>query len=310
MTSYPYSLREILRIAAAATTLALFAPAAPSAFGASATLNAGLSDWDVVHNPGGPGGTPLTALNYAIQGTSTPTVTFSNTITFEPGGTTKAKAGVGRSQSATVAKVVFPSGVGVDQTDPVAAPSQSASACKIDFNAVFDITGAGSFGPSVNGTFSVPFGAKVGAGGFALFECDVHWDAVINGVTTPNVRAPFTINAGTSPSGLFSSPGTYLTSFNAPAAAFSPSSIPNTAGTDQLIVHGFIQFVVNNDEAPSLGAFPEVGTGVDQFLPKNIDEEMILQMVPEVGFEVVPEPAAAALLAGLAPLLLRRRRSA
>src|SRR5688500_15866722 len=105
---------------------AILAPVG-AALGASASLNTSNSFFHLTHNPGGPGGSTVQLLNQALQATSTPTNTYNNPITFEPGGNTVGKGGVGRTQSSTIGKVVFPSGAGITQTDPVASPSQSAS---------------------------------------------------------------------------------------------------------------------------------------------------------------------------------------
>jgi hypothetical protein len=284
--------------------LAIIGPVGAT-LGATASLNTTDSYFHITHNPGSPGGATVQQLFQPIQNTSTPSNLFNNPITFEPGGTTIGKGGVGRTQSSTVAKLVFPSGAGVTQTDPVASPSQSASALRIDFYGAFDIINSGSFGPTINGTFSVPFGATVGTGGFALFECNIIWEKIVNGGAPTQVRSPFVINSGTSPSGLFSTPGTYLTSFNA-TSALNTASMTNTAGKDQLIVRGFVQFASNNDESPSHNGFPEIGPGFGEYLPQTLDEERIFQLVPEAGFEVVPEPATGGLLA-LGLLGLTRR---
>ena len=103
-----------------------------------------------------------------------------------------------------------------------------------------------------------------------------------DGGAPTSVRSPFVINSGTSPSGLFSTPGTYLTSFNA-TSALNTASMTNTAGKDQLIVRGFVQFASNNDESPSHNGFPEIGSGFGQYLPQNLQEERIFQIVPEAG---------------------------
>ena len=297
------------------SALAVVAAAPAAAMAASASLNSGLSSATRLHHPGS--GSPGTVA-LPIQSTSSPSMTYSSTLTFT-GGSTKGKAAVGRTQSSTVAKLVFPTGVGVDQTDP--GHVQPASAVRIDFSAIFDITGSGSFGPSINGVFSVPFGATIAPGGAAEFQCHINWDAKIIGQNSNNffqVRPDYVVTPGSG--GLFTnntqSTQSVLTSFTAPAAPFSPSSIAGGAG-HQLRVSGFVQFAANNDDGPVTGLFPrDAADGTDPndvdpfafYQPKNADEERILQLIPEAGFEVVPEPASGVLFAGGTALLLVQRR--
>src|SRR4051812_47527586 len=141
MTSTPSLKRATLAVFAAA---ALFAPA--GAFAASASLASVGTSVTMTHDPGSPTGSSTGPQALAIQGSS-PTVEYSATRNFT-GGTTKGKAGVGNSQSSTVAKLVFPSGLGVDQSD--AGHAQDFSQMTIIFTAVYDIVGSGSFGPSIN----------------------------------------------------------------------------------------------------------------------------------------------------------------
>jgi hypothetical protein len=293
-------LRRRVTVIAAAVVVLL--PAA-AAF-AQPTYNAGQSYWHVTHNPGGPGGSTNQILNQALQ-SGTPTNTYSHTELFQGSGSTKAKAGVGRTQSSTVAKVLFPSGLGVDQIDP--SHTQSSSVVRIDFKGVWDINT--TFGPSITGVFTVPFGATVGSGGSALFECSVSWDKIVNGVGPTAARTSYTASQSFGP-------GTYLTSFTAPSAPFGPLTFTPTAGVDQIIVRGWVQFAVNNDDEPTYSSMPEFGTGPGQFQPRPGHEEedsRIFQIEPLAGFELTaaPEPGALSLLAGASLFLLRtRRRSA
>jgi hypothetical protein len=304
----------------------LFVPLQADA--ATASLN-GSSSWTLTHNPGGPGGSATTTPGLTDQATSTPSITYSNTKTFKVGGTTKGKAGVGRSVSSTVAKTIFPSGIGVDQTDPAPA-SQSASVVRIDFNSIFDITGAGTFGPTINGVFSIPLGVTIAPGGVAQFGCHIEWDKKVSGVTS-QARPDYDINdgityttGGNGTGGLFTNPSgssiSVLKSFTVDSAPFSPSSITGGVG-DQLICHGWIQFAANNDNGPVSTVTPRDPNDQDPD-PGNPDPDpfsifdsstpedlQILSMVPQAGFEVpdLPEPTSALLFAA-APLILRRHR--
>src|SRR5918993_170825 len=53
--------------------------------------------------------------------------------------------------------------------------------------------GGNTFGPTINGTFSIPFGATVGSGGFALLECQVIWEKIVNGGAATSMRTPFVV---------------------------------------------------------------------------------------------------------------------
>ena len=87
------------RVQCVAIAGASLTPAA-AALAAAPTYNSSQSYWHVTHNPGGPGGSTNQILNQALQN-GTPTNTYNHTETFKVGGTTKAKAGVGRTQSST-----------------------------------------------------------------------------------------------------------------------------------------------------------------------------------------------------------------
>ena len=279
---------------------AVLIPAAASF--AQPTYNAGQSYWHVTHNPGGPGGTSHQILNQALQN-GTPTITYDHTMPFQGGGTTRAKAGVGRTQSSSQAKTLFPTGLGVDQIDPT--HTQSSSVIRIDFKTVWDINN--TFGPSITGVFSVPFGATVASGGSALFECNVQWDKIINGVGPTAARASYATSQAFGP-------GTYLTSFTAPSAPFGPITFTPTAGVDQIIVRGWVQFAVNNNhDGPVYSSFPESGSGPGQYLPRpghELEDEAVLNLEPIAGFEIpaAPEPASLSLLAAGSLFLRRSRR--
>ena len=229
-----------------------------------------------------------------------------------PGGTSKGKGGAGHTEGSNLAKITFPSGTGLDQID--GAPHDvGPSRYRIHFNYIWALSNPGTLGPPMSGTFSIPVGAKVGtgAGAYAKFEWDVHWDAVIGGVTVPNVRTPFT------GSQTFNTPGTFVTSVTAPASAFSPTSIAG-GGNNLIIVRGFVGFEANNDDTRTI--IEMLGSKLD-----NVDDELLrsptfLQQYndpahPEfrldagAGFEeLVPEPSSAVVLFGAAAALCGRRR--
>jgi MYXO-CTERM domain-containing protein len=283
------------RLLAAAAVVALWS--VPT-FALTPTFSSGSASY--IHDPGGPLGASTSGA-LPLQNTGSPSNTLNpDTITFQsPSGKTNAKAGIGRTQSSTVAKVVFPSGMGVDQTDPNHV--ENGSALRVDFSSTWNITGAGSFGPSVSGVFSVPFAASIGAGGSAQVDIEVHWDAIVNGVNMPDVRSPYVVS---NPYG----PGSVITAFTAPASPFSPSSFTDHASTDQIKVYGFVQIRVNNDDAPSATEFPYQTSQLFPGAEQDPAFKDIFAIEPHAGFEVTPEPSAAALLAVGGLLALRRRR--
>jgi hypothetical protein len=227
------------------------------------------------------------------------------------GGSSKAKGGAGHTEGSNLAKITFPSGAGVDQTD--AAPHDvGPSLFSLSFNFKWDLPGPGTLGPPMTGTFTIPIAAKVGtgAGAFAKFEWNITWDAVINGVYTNNLRTPW---SGTH---TFTGAGTHTKTFTAPASSFSPSSIPTGGNDDRLICHGAITFIANNDDSrtvietlgPTLENVDDEIRNDPLFL-QQYNTNLDLHEVPSAGFEEpIPEPSTA-ILAGscLLPLLLRRR---
>ena len=215
--------------------------------------------------------------------------------------------------------------MGVDQTDPSAA--QASSAVKIDFNFIFDIVGpSGTFGPTINPVFTIPFGAKIGPNGTAQFACHIEWEKKIGGITSA-ARVPYDIfdsvnySNGTNGTGgkFFNGSGSIinvLQSFTVDAVPFNVSSI---GIGNQLIVKGVVQFASNNDEGPVTSLTPRdpfdaepdpMNPDMDQFSTfeannQQTKEYQVLQLVPEIGFEVVPEPACGALVA-ISALMLPR----
>jgi hypothetical protein len=266
------------------------------------TFNAAASSATVTHDPGTPGGgAPFVSAIPIANGSAVLSAPFNpHTDSFLVGGnsvSTTAKAGFGRTQSTTTVKGTFASGMGVDQQDP--GHAQTASSMQMDFTLVWDIIG-GTFGPPLIGSFSIPVGANVGASGSASFSCNLHWNAVINGVATSDLRTPYIVSQNFGP-------GITLTSFTAPAAAFSPSSLTDNPGkTDQIILTGFVKFTANNDADPTIVETPTI----QDF--KDLASMPELQYEPFFSFEppaTDPEPASLGVLAAGTMLLLRRRPS-
>lgn len=271
------------------------------------------------HFPGSPNGGAGTGTvpMGPIPGTAAKLAPFAGTgnlIAFGVGGSTRAKGGAGHTQGSNKAKITFPSGTGVDQADPVGnIPHNNASIFQMDFNFKWDITAGGTFGAPINGTFAIPIGAKVAAGGSASFEYEVHWDAVVSGSPMFDIRPAFVGGI------TFSSPGTYLTSVTSGAAVFTPAEIPSAAG-NEIIVRGFLRFKADNDTAPVLieilgpdvvndsasNFFEEFSNPSHPLFPQTQD----LRFIPDAGFdEVIPEPSSMSLLLVAAAGLLRRRRA-
>src|SRR4051812_23140428 len=82
------------------------------------------------------------------------------------GGSSKAKGGAGHTEGSNLAKITFPSGMGLDQIAP-SPHDVGPSRYQVSFDYVWDLPAQGTFGPPMSGTFSVPLGVKVGAGGGA-----------------------------------------------------------------------------------------------------------------------------------------------
>jgi hypothetical protein len=278
------------------------------------------AEHDVDSNTGSPGTTLANPLPTSGTIPCTPTLmspfgSTGNTITVA-GGSSKAKGGAGHSEGSNLAKITFPSGTGVDQTDP-APHDVGPSTFTMAFSYKWDLPGPGTLGPPMSGTFSVPIAAKVGTGpgAFARFEWGIQWDAVVNGALVTNVRSQF--------SGLqtFTGAGTHVTSVTAPASAFSPSMIPTGGNDDRLIVSGFIRFTANNDDSrtviellgPTLqDVDDEIRSDQNFLLMYNDPAHPEYRLLASSGFEedtTIPEPSAA-LLAGamLTPMLARRGR--
>jgi hypothetical protein len=200
-----------------------------------------------------------------------------------------AKAGIGYTQSSNQVRVAFPSGVGVGQTDPTAA--HPLSEMVLEWNETWIIQG-GTFGPPITTAFSLPVGGKVGAGGSAAVDYDIHWDVSVGGTAFVPLRTPFT-GTRVLPAGQ-----TTLTNITAPAAA---SNFPVLADGSQIRLYGSLRFTVNNDDSPSLIEIPTA-------------ENFGALLTPEFNYEAgmsadeVPEPTALGACAVAAGLLACRRR--
>ena len=291
-----YSARQVVAVLALSLTPLVAAPPAARAASIPQFLNGGGL---ATHSPGGPGG-----VVYQTDGISIPTGTakpdsFMNkdAINFYNGGTTVATAGLGRTQSSNLAKIGLASGTGVSQVDP--QHSQSESGLDLYFFAQWAIE-AGTFGPPINTSFSIPIGVKVGGAGgsYAAFACDIHWQIVVNGNGVSDARAPYVVPATT-----FNKVGTYLMSFTAPPAPLAPTSIPGGSET-YLTMSGTLNFRANNDDGPVLIEIPTAEEFGDQpdFALYDYEGGMA------AGADVVPEPSAALAAVGAGGLLLGVRR--
>lgn len=265
------------------------------------------------------GSPPDTISNMPTSGTIPITASLlspwpSSGLTLNSGtGSSKGKAGAGHTEGSNLAKITFPSGMGLDQTDP--GHILGGSKFRMTFNFVWSLPG--TLGSPVSGAFSVPLGIKVGngPGAYAKFDYDIHWDARISGVAVPDVRAPFT------GSEMYTGAGTYVDSVTAPGSTFTPTTIPGGGG-NLIVMRGFIGFEANNDDSRTV--IEVLGSTL-----KDVDDE--LRQAPGFGAlytdpahpeyrldafsgfveeqPTVPEPSSALIsLMGSAILLLRRKR--
>src|SRR5665213_1792936 len=216
--------------------------------------------------------------------------------------TTIATNGLAESATSTSVQLGFAAGTGVTQTDPNHAEGPSTLGC--NYYAAWDIGAFTTFGPPLSGTFSIPIGAKVSAGGSASFNFDVHWDLVINGSVTPDIRPSY------SGSITYSNPGSYLSSFTAPAGLFTPSSIHNPGGESvQIVMTGAFFFSADNDSGPTLIEFPN---GDYQNFPTLQTTDSQYDFSPgassDVQTTVSPEPVIGVFWLGAGIFLLAGRK--
>jgi hypothetical protein len=248
-----------------------------------------VSYFNASHFSGGPGGTTNTVNNNAIAAGS-PTLTYNNAGLPFTGGSSTGNAGMGESSGPTTSTLSFASGMGVSQTGTGAT---AASSLTVNFTAIWNIVG-GSFGPPLNGSFCVPIAEHIGATGSGSFSCDVHWDAVISGVTHNDIRTPYLLDTQ------FYSKGTNaLFSYSAPAAPFS---MPLLAAGDEFEMTGTLSFTALEDETSAV-YIPDAAEiqsfGQD---PTSFD------YTPDIETDNTPEPASLSLILVGSSLLLGGRR--
>lgn len=273
-------------------------------------FNAGSSTLTGTHDIDGAGGVAAFSSPMApIPGTAALISPFSGLGHLESSGTatSKSKGGAGHTEASNNARITFPSGMGVNQVDP--SHLVGASTFTVAFNFKWDID-VGTFGPPIGGTFSVPIGATVTAGGSASAAVSVHWDLINSGgTTTTDARAAYSSSVS------YTTAGTYLTSFTAPAAAFSPSSLA-PGGAAAIVIRGTLTFTANNDTGAvfiqTLGENPS--EFLNDFPPGFFDDPQTHPFLyePFGGFTddplSIPEPAGLSLVACMALGLLRRTR--
>jgi hypothetical protein len=213
------------------------------------------------------------------------------------GGTSRAREGIGHTESLTKATVVFAPGLGVTQNDPEG--NDPVSQLRVDFSAKWNIFG--SFGPPNTGAFSLTVGGTLGVGGTAEVIAEVHWNAIDgNGKILNDIRPfytqtlSFSNNTGSSQ--------TFQGTLSAPAAAFNPSSLNAIIDGEfvspaQFFLTGFLRFRVNNDAGPSDIAVLDV----PQFAGVTNNPDVDLAGVPGA---LVPVPSAAYAGAALGIALL------
>jgi hypothetical protein len=225
----------------------------------------------------------------------TPTLLFHSFSLSPSPGNTNASGGLQHQQSTTSTKMIIGSGTGVSQTDPNHV--ETASSLQVLFNSQWQLVN-GSFGAPIQGSFSLPIGAKIGPNGTASATVKVDWDYIV-GVNEfalcPEYNMTQSWSGGVS--GL-----NVLTSFTAPTVSLSPSTIPQDAF---MVLSATITFSANNDDGP---VFIEVPTAADFSDMGVVTDQVGFQSIDIVTS--VPEPACALMFfAGSAALLTRRRRA-
>jgi hypothetical protein len=224
----------------------------------------------------------------AISG-GTPTLLFHSFSLSPNPGNTNASAGLQHQESTTTTKMIIASGTGVSQTDPNHV--ESASSLQVLFNSEWQLAN-GPFGAPIQGSFSLPIGAKIGAGGSASATVKVDWDYILG-------ANEFPLCPEYNMSQTWTGAQTVLTSFTAPTVLLNPSTIPQDA---YMVLSATITFTANNDSAPT---FIEVPTAAD-FSDVGVTTDMVGTQSIDI---VVPEPSSLLLIsAGTSALLMRRRR--
>jgi len=214
-----------------------------------------------------------------------------------------ARGGAGHVEAPNSARITFPAGMGVDQTDP--GHVQTASTYEMDFD--FRWTASGTMTP-IGGAFSIPIGASVPAGGSASFVAHIHWDVIVGGTTYTDARAKYFTPVTSFPVGITA------TSFTAPAAAFAPATL--NAG-DVLRAYGFLLFSADNDTGPARievmsDKTPDQATDPDFFNLWAAHPELHYEPFSSFDDNPVntPEPSGImGLLVASAGMMIRRRRN-
>jgi hypothetical protein len=244
------------------------------------------------HSSGTPviGGSPY---NVPLAITGTPPVLMTHSFSFAPNpGNTNASAGLEHSESTTSVKMIIGSGTGVSQTDPNHV--ESASSLVVLFNAEWALTN-GQLGPPLTGSFSLPIGAKIGAGGSASATVKVDWDYILG----PN---EFPLRSEYNMTQTWTGAQNVLTSFTAPTVLLNPNVIQPDAFA---VLSATITFTANNDDGPT---FIEIPTAAD-FSDMGVTTDQVGTMSIDVS-DVVPEPSSLILIStGASALLMRRRRN-
>jgi len=217
--------------------------AVPAMAASTPSFSSATSSLSGIHNADGLGGFDFGSSMPKIVGPAillSPFAGAGNVLTGTVGAntwTTKARAGAAHVEASNSARITFPGGMGIDQTDP--GHVQTASTFQLDFD--FRWTATGSMSP-IGGAFSIPVGASVPVGGSASFVAHIHWDVTVGGTTYPDARAKYFTPVTSFPVGVTA------TSFTAPAAPFTPGTL-NTG--DVLRIYGFLLFSADNNSAPA-----------------------------------------------------------
>jgi hypothetical protein len=268
------------------------------------TFDATNSTATATHSPTLASGSDVQALT--IQGAS-PVVTYNHLGSLPLGGDSRARAGIGHTETLTKATGVFAPGLGVTQNDPEG--NDPVSQLRVDFTLKWNVFG--SFGAPNTGAFSLTIGGTLGIGGTAEAVVEVHWNAIDgNGQVLTDIRSAYTQTLSFSNS--TASSQNFSGTLSAPAAAFIPASLNSSLDGSIpaiFIVTGFVRLRVNNDAGPSDMGIQDV----PQFIGMTNNPDVDLAGIPGLGVAaVVPAPSAAfagsALGIGLLGLRVVRQR--